>query len=656
MAAEFSQRDLEGERACIERQLREAAARAAEGEQIRENHQRFEELERVLPSVSESLVLCARLVEHDADITRFSSELAAAMAARDSAAAAVADLRGRATACEGRAQNAGRETERLRERIDRDRRSLALADEVATLERKLRDIPTDLDVRLAAAEQSVREYGEQQRAAGERRSAAAGLLKAAEKRRRDFDSVTIGAECSRCGQPVSEEHARRERAELDDEVQCHRTERDATTHDETTATAALTAATTERDQLANVVRERNRVRDRFHDQRGVLAAQGICADAAVLRAEIEEHTRQAEGFDRAAADARGEKQEAEAAAAGQEATREQADARVATLTLRLTTATTRQATDAGRMDTLLDLLPSAWRDRVPAMTDADLHRELTDLDQLRTSDIRAQFLKLTEDATRRNEWGLRLTALDSAIEQVPTEARCSVPSAESLLKTTGERLASAKADHQSALGRNEQFRGHAERRRTLDEQHRALDLDCRLHDELADLLGAQRLQRDLVRTAEREIVRYANDTVRNLSRGDLTIELDDADDGPDRAFALRVRRAENPTPIGVVFLSGSQKFRVAVAVALAIGRFASRQARPLESVIIDEGFGSLDRDGLQAMGDELRNLQQCHSLRRLILVSHQEEFVARFPVGYRLEPGDGGTTAVRFRRECGAEV
>ena len=140
--------------------------------------------------------------------------------------------------------------------------------------------------------------------------------------------------------------------------------------------------------------------------------------------------------------------------------------------------------------------------------------------------------------------------------------------------------------------------------------------------------------------------------IRHLSDGDLSIELDDAEDGPDKAFTLKVRRAESPAPIGVAYLSGSQKFRVAVAVALGIGRFATSgtQARPLESVIIDEGFGSLDKDGLRCMADELHRLKDKLALKRVVLVSHQEEFVDRFPVGWRLSRGDTGTTAERFRR------
>ena len=101
----------------------------------------------------------------------------------------------------------------------------------------------------------------------------------------------------------------------------------------------------------------------------------------------------------------------------------------------------------------------------------------------------------------------------------------------------------------------------------------------------------------------------------------------------------RVRRADGPTPIGVNYLSGSQKFRVAVAVALAIGRFAAGQARPLESVIIDEGFGSLDQQGRHDMIQELHALKSV--LRRILVVSHQEEFFNAFSRGYKIELVDG---------------
>ena len=88
--------------------------------------------------------------------------------------------------------------------------------------------------------------------------------------------------------------------------------------------------------------------------------------------------------------------------------------------------------------------------------------------------------------------------------------------------------------------------------------------------------------------------------------------------------------------------------RLPISVALVIGRFAAGQARPLESVIIDEGFGSLDRDGLRAAADELNRLRQ--HLRRIVVVSHQEDFARRFPVVIQLSHGENGATAVAVRQ------
>ena len=116
----------------------------------------------------------------------------------------------------------------------------------------------------------------------------------------------------------------------------------------------------------------------------------------------------------------------------------------------------------------------------------------------------------------------------------------------------------------------------------------------------------------------------------------------------DEALVLLVRQAGSAETTPVQYLSGSQKFRVAISIALAIGQFSSGQDRPLESVIIDEGFGSLDKDGLRATADELNKLKGL--LKRIILVSHQEEFTENFPVMYQLSKSDTGTVATKVRR------
>jgi DNA repair exonuclease SbcCD ATPase subunit len=191
-----------------------------------------------------------------------------------------------------------------------------------------------------------------------------------------------------------------------------------------------------------------------------------------------------------------------------------------------------------------------------------------------------------------------------------------------------------------------------EQRRQLQEQHATLDREHNLHRLLADLLGRQRLQLYLVRQAERGIVDHANAVLDRLSGGQLYLRLrgeDDAEGGTDQALQLEAyNRGTGTEPIGVSFLSGSQRFRVAVSLALGIGQYASRQHRPIESVIIDEGFGCLDRQGRQVMIQELQNLRG--QLRCILLVSHQEEFAEAFADGYRFELNDGSTQVTRFQR------
>jgi DNA repair exonuclease SbcCD ATPase subunit len=188
--------------------------------------------------------------------------------------------------------------------------------------------------------------------------------------------------------------------------------------------------------------------------------------------------------------------------------------------------------------------------------------------------------------------------------------------------------------------------GYRKQRAELDEQSKTVDVDHMRHKILSELLGRDRLQRHLVRQAERQIVDYANGVLDRLSGGQLFLKVIEADAGTDKALDLECsNRVTGGAPINVAFLSGSQRFRVAVSLALGIGQYASKQHRPIESVIIDEGFGCLDRIGRQMMIQELQNLRG--HLRCILLVSHQEEFAEAFPDVYRFELQDGATRVSR---------
>ena len=232
----------------------------------------------------------------------------------------------------------------------------------------------------------------------------------------------------------------------------------------------------------------------------------------------------------------------------------------------------------------------------------------------------------------------------------PGEVRRPLAELQTLVTAAGQEADRCDAALQVAHKEKLKLDGQRESRAKLGRQFREADGQFNRYKILAELLGRDRLQRHLVRQAERQIVDYGNAVLDRLSGGQLYLKLAGADDGgADKALDLDCfNRATGGDPINVLFLSGSQKFRVAVSLALAIGQYASRQHRPIESVIIDEGFGSLDRIGRQVMIQELQNLRG--QLRCILLVSHQEEFAEAFADGYLFELKDGATRVSRFQR------
>jgi DNA repair exonuclease SbcCD ATPase subunit len=202
---------------------------------------------------------------------------------------------------------------------------------------------------------------------------------------------------------------------------------------------------------------------------------------------------------------------------------------------------------------------------------------------------------------------------------------------------------------QEAARNEARLRQDSERYRDLSAEIKQADRQRHLWNRLALLTGPDVLQRHLLGGAERAIVQYADAILDRLGGGQLFVQLRQEPAGSPRLLDLVARTTTCDNQLqDVAFLSGSQRFRVAVALSLAIGQYASRQRRPVQAVIIDEGFGCLDALNRQVMVQELQNLR--HHLQRILLVSHQDEFAGAFADGYCCELVDGSTRLAPFHR------
>lgn len=102
-------------------------------------------------------------------------------------------------------------------------------------------------------------------------------------------------------------------------------------------------------------------------------------------------------------------------------------------------------------------------------------------------------------------------------------------------------------------------------------------------------------------------------------------------------------REMNDVERSVVSLSGGESFLVSLALALAIAQMASGSVK-LETLFIDEGFGTLDQESLQVVMGALELLQG--QGRKIVLISHIQEIQERIPVKIKVEAQGSGKSIV----------
>ena len=113
---------------------------------------------------------------------------------------------------------------------------------------------------------------------------------------------------------------------------------------------------------------------------------------------------------------------------------------------------------------------------------------------------------------------------------------------------------------------------------------------------------------------------------------------------PNRNLELQIvdhDQADTVRPMAS--LSGGESFLVSLALALGLSELAGHKAR-IESLFIDEGFGTLDPDALNTALDALEKLQ--HSGKMIGIISHVADLKERIGTQIRVRPGAGGNSTV----------
>jgi exonuclease SbcC len=96
----------------------------------------------------------------------------------------------------------------------------------------------------------------------------------------------------------------------------------------------------------------------------------------------------------------------------------------------------------------------------------------------------------------------------------------------------------------------------------------------------------------------------------------------------------------------VYSLSGGEAFLVSLALALGLSSTSAQDVQ-IQSLFIDEGFGTLDPVSLDMALSVLENLQV--EGRQIGIISHVEGLAERVGVEVRVEPQGGGRSVVQIQ-------
>jgi len=184
-----------------------------------------------------------------------------------------------------------------------------------------------------------------------------------------------------------------------------------------------------------------------------------------------------------------------------------------------------------------------------------------------------------------------------------------------------------------------------QRKSVLQEEREALIQLIRRLDVLEKSCGRDGVQALLIEQALPEIEADANDLLERLSGGEMRISFATQKELKSRdalAETLDITISDNVGERPYENFSGGEQFRVNFAIRLALSRILARRAGArLQTLVVDEGFGSQDMQGQQRLVEAINAIRD--DFERVLVITHVGELRDAFPRRIEVVKGPSGS-------------
>ncbi|MEO0562482.1 MAG: SMC family ATPase, partial [Chloroflexota bacterium] len=246
-----------------------------------------------------------------------------------------------------------------------------------------------------------------------------------------------------------------------------------------------------------------------------------------------------------------------------------------------------------------------------------------------------------------------ITAVDKHLIEMTAE----VGRLKTLVETHNLRTLEAMRLRTQAAGANEQVGAARQHLTALEKQRkeRALVIAERdaaaeeqsIYDELRRAFGKQGVPAMIIETAIPELEATTNDLLGRITDGRMAVKFsmqrEKITGGTSETLDIEI--ADELGTRSYDLYSGGEAFRINFAVRVALSKMLARRAGAhLETLFIDEGFGTQDADGRTKLIEAINAIRDDFAL--ILVITHIDELKDAFPVHVNVEKTPNGSQVV----------
>ena len=209
--------------------------------------------------------------------------------------------------------------------------------------------------------------------------------------------------------------------------------------------------------------------------------------------------------------------------------------------------------------------------------------------------------------------------------------RADVTTAESLVRTLRER----EGETRLALGRSQsQYEACLQQQaelKTQQQQQQHAVAERQLYDDLARMFGKNGIQAIMIENAIPELEEEANRILSRVSDNAMHVTLETQRDTRTGGVAetLDIKISDDLGTRNYELFSGGEAFRINFALRIALSRMLARRAGArLRTLVIDEGFGTQDTQGLERLIEVIKAIQD--DFAKIIIITHLRDLKNAF--------------------------